>query len=232
MRKALFQFINPIAEQLIGCSAQTAVGRNYMTFANSFRNSGELIENPIEACLKQKSTSNNKEEGILINHIDDRYYIQDSASAIILPSGEIAGCVLVMQDVTMNRKLQTELKHQATHDVLTGLINRREIELKLKSLLADTRSVKDINSLFFIDLDNFKIVNDTAGHAAGDELLRCISEMLMKSVRSTDTVARLGGDEFAILLQSVMPITLPTLPTTLLRKFRLITLFGTVKLTT
>ncbi len=197
----IISFINPIAEQLVGCSAHYAVGKNLYEICKIIsENTGELLESPIDACLSRRSSLYVKQEGILINHVGARFYIQDSAAPIILPSGEIAGCVLVMQDVTLNRNLQTELKHQATHDVLTGLINRREIELKIKSLISDTRKQKNVNSLFFVDMDNFKIVNDTAGHAAGDELLRRIAEILTNCVRNSDTVARLGGDEFAILL--------------------------------
>lgn len=96
--------------------------------------------------------------------------------------------------------MESELKHLATHDPLTILINRREIELKIKSLIKVSKKAKKIHSLFFIDLDNFKVVNDTAGHASGDEFLRRIAEILTQCVRKTDIVARLGGDEFAVLL--------------------------------
>ena len=100
----------------------------------------------------------------------------------------------------VTRQLQIKLKHQATHDSLTGLINRRQFEAELNTLIDDPKATKETNSLLFLDLDNFKQVNDTAGHIAGDELLRKIAEILTKNVRSTDFVARLGGDEFAIIL--------------------------------
>ncbi len=194
-------FINSVAEQLIGCNAKIAIGKTLYEICKIIsETTGELLEDPIEASLKKKKKHCLKEEGVLVNYVGSRYFIQDSAAPIILPSGEVAGSVLVLQDVTTNRNLQTELKHQATHDGLTGLINRREIESKIRSLISTTRTAKNTNCLFFLDLDNFKLVNDTAGHAAGDELLKRVAEMLASNIRATDTVARLGGDEFAVIL--------------------------------
>lgn len=134
---------------------------------------------------------------------------QGQAISILGMNWDITREKNLLHDLEMEKEhlnnLQTELKHQATHDVLTGLINRREIERKIQRLIGDTRTVKHENSLLLIDLDNFKIVNDTAGHAAGDELLRRVADLLNKAVRTTDTVARLGGDEFAIILPECAP---------------------------
>lgn len=204
--KGTITFFNPVAEQLIACKAEYATGKHLYEICQIVSEStGELLDNPIDACLKRKETLHFHEEAVLINQVGAHYYIQDSTAPIILPSGELTGCVLVMQDVTMNRNLQAELKHQATHDVLTGLINRREIERKVKQIIDTSRVTRDKHALLFIDLDHFKIVNDTAGHAAGDELLRRVAEILNQAVRSSDTVARLGGDEFAIMLPDCQP---------------------------
>ena len=217
----IISFINPIAEQLIGCNASVAVGKNLYDICKIISEStGELLENPIAACLKNKEIYYFKEGGILINHIGARYFIQNSAAPIILPTGEVVGSVLVLQDVTINRNLQAELKHQATHDVLTGLINRREFELKIRSLINDERQTIQSNSLFFIDLDNFKSVNDSAGHAAGDELLRRIAELFTQTVRETDTVVRLGGDEFAIILPDCTVENATSIARTLIDKIK------------
>lgn len=127
-------------------------------------------------------------------------WVSVTASAVTDKNNRVLYYVTQATDITARKKMEEELKHQASHDNLTGLINRREAETKLGLLLNDARVARNTNSLFFIDLDNFKIVNDTAGHAAGDELLRKVSELLIESVRKTDIVARLGGDEFAVIL--------------------------------
>jgi len=119
----------------------------------------------------------------------------------VFDEGKPAGAVLIFRDVSEKRTLAQQLQHQALHDPLTGLINRRGFEKKLASLLQTARSENREHALCYLDLDHFKLVNDTCGHAAGDELLRQLPELLAPRVRRTDTVARLGGDEFALLLE-------------------------------
>jgi diguanylate cyclase (GGDEF)-like protein/PAS domain S-box-containing protein len=109
--------------------------------------------------------------------------------------------LVVCRDVTEKHQLETQLAHQASHDALTNLINRREFERRLQRLLAVDADPADIHALCFLDLDQFKIINDTCGHLAGDELLRQVSALLEGQVRSRDTLARLGGDEFVILME-------------------------------
>ena len=106
----------------------------------------------------------------------------------------------VYADVARARALNRELAWPASHDPLTGLINRRHFERKLAQALVDTRVEGACHALMFLDLDQFKVVNDTSGHAAGDELLRQLGAMLKSQLRGTDTLARLGGDEFGVLL--------------------------------
>jgi diguanylate cyclase (GGDEF)-like protein len=110
------------------------------------------------------------------------------------------GVVLVFRDVTEERKLAQQLSHQATHDTLTGLVNRLEFERRLSHLL-DSANPHVPHALLYLDLDQFKVVNDTCGHAAGDDLLRQISALLRTKLRARDTLARLGGDEFGVLLE-------------------------------
>jgi diguanylate cyclase (GGDEF)-like protein len=110
--------------------------------------------------------------------------------------------VLVFRDVSKTRKMAAEMTYQATHDSLTGLINRREFERRIEAALHISKTQHKENSLLYLDLDQFKIVNDTCGHVAGDELLRQLSSLLQKKLRQTDTLARLGGDEFGVLLES------------------------------
>ena len=110
-----------------------------------------------------------------------------------------------IQDVTEARELSNKLTYQASHDSLTGLINRREFEIQILRLVANNENNQHAehaeHALVYIDLDQFKIINDTCGHVAGDELLRQIATLMANMVRQADTLARLGGDEFGILMR-------------------------------
>ncbi len=109
--------------------------------------------------------------------------------------------LVVCRDITEKRKLEEQLVHQATHDALTNLINRREFEYRLQRMLSSACDSLDHHVLCYLDLDQFKIINDTCGHNAGDELLRQIASLLEGQLRARDTLARLGGDEFAVLME-------------------------------
>jgi len=113
--------------------------------------------------------------------------------------------LVICRDVTDKHDLEAQLAHQASHDALTNLINRREFERRLQRLLSGDYDPADKHALCFLDLDQFKIINDTCGHLAGDELLRQIAALLDSQVRSRDTLARLGGDEFVILMEHASP---------------------------
>ena len=108
---------------------------------------------------------------------------------------------IVCRDVTEAHNLSQELSYQATHDSLTGLVNRRELENRLARVLETARTEDSHHALCYLDLDQFKVINDTCGHVAGDELLRQLSEVLRSKVRHRDTLARLGGDEFGVLME-------------------------------
>ncbi|MGM0412953.1 MAG: EAL domain-containing protein, partial [Pseudomonadota bacterium] len=114
----------------------------------------------------------------------------------------VIGAVLVFRDVGEMRRLSRQLSYQASHDALTGLINRREFEQRIQHALESAHNDGTEHALCYLDLDQFKLVNDTCGHAAGDELLKQLAERLRSRVRASDTVARLGGDEFGILLEA------------------------------
>ena len=145
-----------------------------------------------------------------LESIDEKFSCVDSAggslntevnlSTVESDSGEYLYSVLQIQDVTESLKLTDQLEYQATYDELTGLLNRRAFEAELIRAWEHGRGAATKSYLMFMDLDQFKVVNDTSGHAAGDMLLKQISEMLVDSVRANDTVGRLGGDEFAIIL--------------------------------
>ncbi|HHJ15818.1 MAG TPA: bifunctional diguanylate cyclase/phosphodiesterase [Gammaproteobacteria bacterium] len=121
--------------------------------------------------------------------------------SILDPQSQEPRLLVVCRDVTDRRRLEVQLSYQATHDALTDLINRREFENRLHRLLLSAESQPAEHVLCYLDLDQFKIVNDTCGHVAGDELLRQLSSLMTGQVRARDTLARLGGDEFAILME-------------------------------
>ena len=196
-------YINPVASDLTGWDMRSARGRpvtEIMTIINEHTRAA--VENPVVSCLKEGRVISLAQNSILITRKGEEISIQDSAAPIRDRIGNIIGSVMVFHDTSNESRLFRQLSYQASHDALTGLINRHEFEnrvmLSLDRLRGDTEST---HALLYIDLDQFKVVNDTFGHAAGDELLRQLSELIQKRIRSTDELARLGGDEFGILLE-------------------------------
>lgn len=198
-------YMNPVAEQMTGWSAVEAAGRR---LGDVFRIvdelSGEAIPDPVESCLEQMRPFYLNDGAILLGRDGERRSIRDSAAPVRTTSGDVIGAVLVFQDVTKARVLQRALEHSASHDSLTGLRNRSAFERGLREAREQTLQTpheQHRHVLCFIDLDRFKIVNDSAGHAAGDALLREVANLLRRLCRRQDLAARLGGDEFALLLR-------------------------------
>ena len=131
--------------------------------------------------------------------------VEDFAAPIRNARGDVLGVVVVFRDVTEQRRTANEMSYRATHDALTGLLNRAEFELRLKRVLHTAQADGSLHGVMFIDLDQFKLVNDACGHGVGDQMLQQVARLLERSVRGRDTVARLGGDEFAILLERCPP---------------------------
>jgi diguanylate cyclase (GGDEF)-like protein len=140
------------------------------------------------------------EHSVLLNRLGQEIAIQDSAAPIRDRTGAVVGAVVVFRDVTKERRLKRALSYQASHDALTGLINRREFDNRLSDALRSAQQDQGPHALLYVDLDQFKVVNDTCGHSAGDRLLRDVTGLLQAHVRAADTIARLGGDEFGILV--------------------------------
>jgi diguanylate cyclase (GGDEF)-like protein len=140
------------------------------------------------------------EEVVLVGRRGERRDIRSSAAPVRTPEGKTMGAVLVFQDITQSRALQKQLAHSASHDALTGLPNRVAFDRALGVAVASAHDEGRTHALCYIDLDRFKPVNDSAGHAAGDALLRQVSDTIRRCCRAHDFAARLGGDEFAILL--------------------------------
>ena len=196
--QGLVNYFNPVAERLTGWTQQEAEGRPLAdVFVILNERTREPVDSPLEQVLEQGITVGLANNTVLISKEGTEYGIENSAAPIRNAEGEMIGVVLVLHDVTQARQLSQQLAWQATHDELTHLANRREFERRLSLLLDNS---EETSVLCYIDLDRFKLINDTCGHASGDELLLQISDILAGQVRATDTVARLGGDEFAIIL--------------------------------
>ncbi|WP_445628664.1 EAL domain-containing protein [Nostoc sp. DSM 114167] len=195
------QYLNPVAESLIGCTEALAQGLPLVeVFRIVHEITRESVPNPIEQALEENRIVSLANHTVLIAQNDREIAIQDSAAPIRNREGQVIGAVMVFHDVTQNRKLSRQLSWQASHDALSGLVNRQEFERRVEQALCLAKSDYQVHALCYLDLDRFKIVNDTCGHLAGDELLRQISALLQEKIRKTDTLARLGGDEFGVLL--------------------------------
>jgi diguanylate cyclase (GGDEF)-like protein/PAS domain S-box-containing protein len=195
-------FMNPIAEQLTGWSMDAAMGQPLeQVFRIVDEITGVTIPSPVEQCLQTLRPAYLQEGAVLQSLTGERHDVQDSAAPVLTNDGGVLGAVLVFQDITTSRALQRELAHSATHDALTGLPNRAWFEKRLRESCEAARLHGHRAALCFIDLDRFKIVNDTAGHGAGDVLLRELGYVIRHHVRPDDLLARLGGDEFALLLK-------------------------------
>ncbi|SEN35102.1 PAS domain S-box-containing protein/diguanylate cyclase (GGDEF) domain-containing protein [Duganella sp. CF517] len=157
---------------------------------------------PVLRCLRENRPVTSSAPAVLHARGGGRHMIDYAAAPLQLPDNRTGGAVLVLNDVTESRGLLKHLGYQASHDVLTGLVNRREFGVRLQRALDRTGQPGASNSaLLYLDLDQFKIVNDTCGHAAGDDLLRQLSVAYGAHVRERDTLARIGGDEFALIVE-------------------------------
>ncbi|WP_158892834.1 MULTISPECIES: EAL domain-containing protein [unclassified Pseudomonas] len=195
-------FLNPVAEQLTGWSLADAQGRPHEeVFLIHDSQSDEVLPSPVTRCLCEQTITSLDEGAVLLSRQGERHEVQDSAAPVRTVDGHIIGAVLVFQNVTHARNLQRELSYNASHDALTGLYNRLKFEQELDAAWQQAQAGTTQHALCFIDLDRFKVVNDSAGHAAGDLLLRELGTLLRDSLRGSDAVARIGGDEFALLLR-------------------------------
>ncbi|MCV2359387.1 EAL domain-containing protein [Paucibacter sp. TC2R-5] len=199
-------WLNPAAEQLTGWAAEEARGRPLEQVYHIVNEQSRMpVENPVLACLKEGRKIAQSAPILLISRTGEEYGVQDSVAPIRNDQGAIFGVVLVFHDVTEQRRLSGEMTYRATHDALTGLINRSEFELRLRRVLEQAQGDRSQHALLYIDLDQFKLVNDACGHAVGDQLLKQVAGILAAAVRNRDTLARLGGDEFAALLEHCSP---------------------------
>ncbi|MGH8267607.1 MAG: PAS domain S-box protein, partial [Steroidobacteraceae bacterium] len=196
------EYINPVAESLTAWSLAEARGQPIgavLRLVNELTR--EPLENSLAGALGRGESGAATDHSVLITRGGSEVAIQESAAPICDRQGEVIGAVVVFHDVTKERRLKRALSYQASHDALTGLINRREFDNRLHAALLSAQRGEGTYALLYIDLDQFKVVNDTCGHQAGDRLLRDVTGLLQTRVRTSDTIARLGGDEFGVLLE-------------------------------
>jgi diguanylate cyclase (GGDEF)-like protein/PAS domain S-box-containing protein len=188
------EYLNTAAETLTGWSHVEAHGRE---LTEIFR-----VRPADDPAVVAGSPEAPVRDSLLINRAQQEIAIDQSVAPICGHDGEVLGSVVVFHDVSQQRQHAREMSYQASHDALTGLYNRRAFEERLGQLLASARSDGVQHALLYLDLDQFKIVNDACGHSAGDQLLRQLAALLRKEARQSDALARLGGDELGILLQN------------------------------
>jgi diguanylate cyclase (GGDEF)-like protein/PAS domain S-box-containing protein len=199
---AHIDYLNPVAERLTGWTIEEARGR---PIGDVLQLIDESTRKPVayalDRVLSAGETSLPSDHNVLVNRRGEELAIQETATPIRNRDGVVVGAVIVFGDVTKERRLKRALSYQASHDALTGLINRREFDTRLETAVTAAQRGECDYVLLYVDLDQFKVVNDTCGHSAGDRLLRDITSLLQTRVRASDTIARLGGDEFGILLE-------------------------------
>jgi diguanylate cyclase (GGDEF)-like protein/PAS domain S-box-containing protein len=201
--KCNVEYINPVAEELTGWKVDDASGRPIDEIFRGFHEETcEPLENPLAVAMRRDRSIKSVRPTLLIRRDGNELYIESTAAPIRDGKGIVTGGVLVFHDVSESRDLNRRLSYHASHDILTGLVNRSEFENRVERALKSARARETSYALLYLDLDQFKIVNDSCGHSAGDALLGQLGTLLKSKIRWRDTLARLGGDEFGVLLES------------------------------
>ncbi|MBC7954824.1 MAG: EAL domain-containing protein [Cytophagales bacterium] len=195
-------YLNPAAEEMTGWPAAEAIGKPLSEVACLVHaHTRERLNHGLADLERPGAEVRSARDSVLVHRSGVHRSIEDSAAPILGRNGVSVGAVLVFHDVSPAKKLAAEMSYQASHDLLTGLLNRAAFEMRLDTALA-TGDPQSTGVVMCLDLDQFKVVNDTCGHAAGDQLLKQVTGLLTQEIRKQDTLARLGGDEFAVLLES------------------------------
>lgn len=194
-------YANAVAESLLGTSRKQLLGAPLVDVYHLIDEAGDVLPSAVQHCLTYAARCRSREYPMLCRNDGARIAVEESASPLFDDGGEPSGVVLAFRDASRARASFARVHHEAAHDPLTGLVNRREFERRLHRARQRSRRDGVCSALLYLDLDHFKQVNDNCGHSAGDQLLSQISQVLQCNVRSRDTLARLGGDEFGMLLE-------------------------------
>ena len=198
----IVEYINPVAEELTGWKVDDATGRPLDEIFRSFHEETcEPLENPLAIAVRRSRSVKTNRPTLLIRRDGNELYIESTASPIRDGGNVITGGVLVFHDVSEARELNRKLSYQASHDVLTSLVNRREFEKRIERALQSAESREVSHVVCYLDLDQFKIINDTCGHSAGDQLLQELGRLLKSKIRWKDTLSRLGGLKLSVILE-------------------------------
>ena len=195
-------YMNLAAETLIGTNRDAAAGHRISELFSLVDDADRRpLGDPVERCLAMRRRVNMGRRAVMVTvDGEHEHSVELTASPVRGPSNSISGAVVVFHDVSELRGLTRKMSYQATHDPLTGLINRREFERRLDEAMDTAHAEESVHMLFYMDLDRFKAVNDSCGHIAGDNMLREVAALIKDEVRDSDFVGRLGGDEFGALL--------------------------------
>jgi len=194
-------YLNPVAEKLLGYMLKEVRGRHVSDVVHLYSQTGEIVLSSLHQALKSNTIVSCQGNNELRRSDGTLIAIEECAAPINDINGSVTGGVVILRDVSVAREYVQRRSWEATHDPLTGLFNRREFENRVQSALSDAQTTGQCHVLCYMDLDRFKVINDACGHAAGDELLIQLTQMMLTRVRDTDTLARLGGDEFGLLLE-------------------------------
>src|SRR3984885_4580558 len=197
-------FFNPVASNMVGWPLKETVGRHLTdVFRIVDATTRKAILDPMAKAASENLTGNLPLNSVLIHRDGHEVFIEDSVAPIHDREEKVTGAVIVFRDVSVARAQSEQMTHLAEHDSLTGLPNRLLFCDRVGQAIALARRHGGRAAVLFLDLDGFKHINDTMGHAAGDEFLKCVAKRLLHCVRAPDTVSRQGGDEFVMLLQDV-----------------------------
>lgn len=193
--------MNPVAESLTGWPTYEAAGRNVEDIVRLIDSvKRERISLPGKECIEENRAIQISQNLLLVNNCNDEHTIEITIAPRLIKENETQGTVIVVKDLSETRRLTSEIQHRASHDALTGLLNRQEFEYQLEKSIASAALHKVQHILCYIDVNQFKIINTQAGHTAGDFILKEVARLLQTKIRSIDMIGRLGGDEFALLL--------------------------------
>jgi len=195
-------YMNLAAETLIGANRDDAAGHRVGELFTLVDDADRRpLGDPVDRCLAMRRRVNMGRRAVMVSSDGEHEHsVEITASPVRGPGNSISGTVVVFHDVSELRGLTRKMSYQATHDPLTGLVNRREFERRLDEAMDSAHAEEAVHMLFYMDLDRFKAVNDTCGHLAGDNMLREVAGLIKNEVRDSDFVGRLGGDEFGALL--------------------------------